>query len=118
MQTARGTPCSLPQSFRFLHAYFAGCYELYAMLCGEQRSFWQESKLCVSDLGTRIAQRLSAVVEVSRPPNLAQHGKLCIEGDVKESVASQEQLHTERWQSCDLDMEQQFGEMSIFGKAS
>ena len=79
----------------------AGCYELYAMLGGEQRSFWQESRLCVSDLGVRIAQRLSAGV----PHSPAQHGKDRMPQDAGVSEILKEQLHAERWQSCDLDMQ-------------
>ena len=78
-----------------------GCYELYAVLGGEQRSFWQESCLCVSDVGGRIAQRLLAGV----PPSQAQHGKDCMEQGSAASQALTEQLHAKRWQSCDLDME-------------
>ena len=79
----------------------AGCYELYAMLCGERRSFWQESRLCVLDLGARVAQRLSAGV----PPGLAQHGKECMPQGADASEVYTERLHAERWQSCDLDMQ-------------
>ncbi len=87
------------------------------MLCGEERSFWQESRLCVSDLGARLAQRLSAIVEVSRPLYGAQQGKDCMEQGSGATEVFQEQLHAERWQSCDLDMEQQFSEVSLFKQA-
>ena len=104
----------------------AGCYELYAMLCGEQRSFWSESRLCLSDSGRRVAQRLLAVVEVSQPLR-SFHEKAGLKegaelgaGDSSgvSGEAFQEQLHTERWNSCDLEMKQQLGELSLFGNTS
>ena len=104
----------------------AGCYELYAMLCGEQRSFWIESRLCLSDLGRRVAKRLLAVVEVSQPLR-SLHGKARLKkgaevgaGDSSgvSGEAFQEQLHTERWNSFDLEMKQQLGELSLFCNAS
>jgi hypothetical protein len=102
----------------------AGCYELYAMLCGEQRSFW--SRFCLSDLGRRVAKRLLAVVEVSQPLR-SLHGKACLKkgtevgaGDFSgvSGEAFQKQLQTERWNSCDLEMKQQLGELSLFGNIS
>ena len=86
------------------------------MLCGEERSFWQESRLCVLDLGARLAQRVSAIVEVSRPLYGTRHGKACMQQSAA-SEASQEQRHAERLQSCDLDMEQQFSGGSRFTQA-
>ena len=87
------------------------------MLCGEERSFWQESRLCVLGLGARLAQRLSAIAEVSRPLYGTQHGKVCMEESGAASEAFQEPRHAERWQSCDLDMEQQLSGLSLFTQA-
>ena len=87
------------------------------MLCGEERSFWEESRLCGSDLGARLAQRLSAVVKVSGSLYGALHEKNCMEQSSRAAEAFQEQLHAERWQSYDLDMEQQFSEVSLFDQA-
>ena len=96
------------------------------MLCGEQRSFWSESRLCLSDLGRRVAQRLLAVVEVSQPLRSFHEKTSLKEGaDVGAGDSSgvsgkafQEQLHTEHWNSCDLEMKQQLGGLSLFGNAS
>ena len=83
------------------------------MLYDEQRSFWAESRLCISDLGTRIAQRLLAVVEISQPLTSEQNGPGSSPVDA-EAETYQEQLHAERWKSCDLEIEQQ---LSLFGQA-
>lgn len=92
----------------------AGCYELYAMLYGEQRSFWVESRLCISDLRTRITQRLLAVVEVSQALRSEQNGPGSSR-KAAEAETFQEQLQAERWKGCDLKIEQQ---LSLFGQAS
>ena len=84
------------------------------MLYGEQRSFWAESRLCISDLRTRIAQRLLAVVEVSQPLRPEQNGPGSSQ-EAAEAETFQKQLHAKRWKSCDLEIEQQ---LSLFGRAS
>ena len=92
----------------------AGCYELYATLYGEQRSFWVEGRLCISNLGTCIAQKLLAVVEVSQPFRPEQNGP----GSSQEAAGAetiQKQLHAERWKSCDLEIKLQ---LSFFSQAS
>ncbi len=97
------------------------------MLCGEQRSFWSESRLCLLDLGRRVVHRLLAVMEVSQPlrsfhvrAGLKEGTEVgpCDSSPGVRGEVSQERLHAERWSSCDLEIKQRLGELSLFGNAS
>lgn len=87
------------------------------MLCGEQRSFWKECMLCMSDLAARMSQRLLAAGEVSQALRSLQDGQSCSKEGSEFPQSVQERLHAERWNSSDLDMKQQFNELSLFGQA-
>ena len=95
------------------------------MLYGEQRSFWQECTLCLSDAGSRASQRLLSFSEGSRPASTLQRvratpvtgeGSPVCQGMQDGSFPGD--LAAERWKSADLDMMQQLNETGLFGIAA
>ena len=130
-------PCSAASTERLLAAAHAltaflaqwsdaaGCYELYAMLYGEQRSFWHECALCLSDAGSHASQRLlsfskgsysaSTLQRVRSTPVTGEGSSMC---QGVQDGSFPDHLAAERWKSADLDMMQQLSETGLFGVAA
>ena len=95
------------------------------MLYGEQRSFWQECGLCMSEAGSRASQRLlsfsegsysaSTLQRVRATPVTGEGTSVCQE---MQDGSSPDDLAAERWKSADLDMMQQLNETGLFGIAA
>ena len=95
------------------------------MLYGEQRSFWQECALCLSDAGSRASQRLLSFREGSYSASTLQRvrstpvtGEGSSECQGMQDGSFLEDLAAERWKSADLDMMQQLNETGLFGIAA
>ena len=95
------------------------------MLYGEQRSFWQECMLCVSDAGSRASKRLLSFSEGTSPDSTLQIAR-CLHVTEEGSSIHQavqgscfpDDLAAERWKSADLDMMPQLSETGLFGMAA
>ena len=94
------------------------------MLYGEQRSFWQECMLCLSDAGSHASQRLLSFSEGSYSASTLQRVRSTRVIGKASSVCQEMQdgsfpadLAAERWKSADLDMMQQLNETGLFGIA-
>ena len=97
------------------------------MLYGEQRSFWQECALCLSDAGSHASHRLLSFSEGSHSASTLQRVQsMPVPGEgspVHQALQNgcfPDNLAAERWKSADLDMSmlQQLGETGLFGIAA
>ena len=95
------------------------------MLYGEQRSFWQECWLCMSEAGSRASQRLLSFSDGSYSAGTLQRvrsspvtGEGSSECQGMQNGSFLGNLAAERWKSADLDMMQPLNETGLFGIAA